>query len=81
MRSHQTSVKSVMEAFVDKRSERVARDIRKLRWSRGLTQQELADGLNISLLEMEYIESGYCRVADETLVAIRQFLGVTVSSA
>ena len=81
MRSHSTSVKSVMESFVDPASERDAWNVRKMRWSCGLTQQELADRLNISLLEMEYIESGYCRVADETLTAIGHLLGDAVSVA
>ena len=81
MRSQQTRVRSVMEAFIDASSERVAMDIRKLRWSHGLTQQEMADGLNISLLEMEYIELGYCRLTQETHAAILDFFDATVSAA
>jgi transcriptional regulator with XRE-family HTH domain len=74
MRSQSTGVQSDMEAFTDPWSARAGRDIRRLRWSRGLTQQELADGLNLSLLEVEYLESGYCRVTDETLSAIARLL-------
>jgi transcriptional regulator with XRE-family HTH domain len=81
MRSHQTRVESVMDVFAEPASERIAMDIRKLRWSHGLTQQEMADGLKISLLEMEYIESGYCRVPEETRAAIVEYLERTVSAA
>jgi len=81
MRSQPIRVTSVMEAFVDAASERAARDIRKMRWSLGLTQQEMADRLDLSLLEVEYIESGYCRVAEETFSEIAERLGAKVSAA
>ncbi|MCW2283685.1 DNA-binding XRE family transcriptional regulator [Rhodoblastus acidophilus] len=81
MRSLQTRVESVMDVFTEPASERDAMDIRKLRWSHGLTQQEMADGLNISLLEMEYIESGYCRVPEDTRAAILAFLKSAVPVA
>ena len=75
------SAQSVMDAFADPTSDQVARTIRKMRWSRGLTQQEMADRLDISLLEMEYMKSGYCRVTEETLRAIAHLFELAIPAA
>jgi transcriptional regulator with XRE-family HTH domain len=61
----------------DPTDERVAKDVRKLRLSHGLPQAELADMLNLSVFEMEWIESGCSRVSTDTLSDIAHVLGVS----
>jgi transcriptional regulator with XRE-family HTH domain len=59
----------------DPTDERVARNVRMLRLAHGLPQAELADMANLSIFEMEWIETGCSRVSTETLSAIAHVLG------
>lgn len=54
-------------------------NIKKLRKAKGLTQEQLAEALNLQLQSISYIENGRTFVSSEVLTNLSNFFNVEVS--
>lgn len=59
----------------------IGANIRALRWSRGLTQQELADALAMARSSLASIEAGHDLPGRDALLRISKFFGVPFGDA
>ena len=65
---------------MNERFVRLGREIRRARTAARITQQALADGLDVTLHAVQQWESGKRRDAVDVLERIAEFLGVQVGS-
>jgi transcriptional regulator with XRE-family HTH domain len=59
---------------------KIGRRVKELRLTKGISQQELGDELNVSFQQIQKYEKGADRISSSTLFRTSQILGVPVES-